>query len=513
MNDFTFDTRLRSRHPDAVAPVLIAGKLESAHHRNGEEICEELKQEPRVQEILWFLQAVSMQPGSLAAYAEYLVNRYADELGSAELLALPDGKLTDKQLRDVWDAFPAYVTSGHECYSLRDNNPPARWMGAEEYDRRKAAWDEDWNARQAGWMEFYHSLTRERLLEVCAEKAMFRLHEHLNRYLSDNTSALGNPWFFARFQKVMLKEMNRHARELQQRLAPTAVVEKVFDGLDYAWAERVMVRIEGDSRFGKTESIETWCAMHPGRARLVTVPCSNADADFYRAIADALGIAYSFKSKAPALREAVEYVVRHAGLMLVFDEAHFLFPQRYSDSTPPMRLNWIRTNLIDRDMPCVIVATPQDYKTSGKRYVKKTGYTFAQWLGREGYHVTLPAELSQADMLAVARVHFPEINEPLLKVIVAAAGLSDAYLKAVENIARRARYLAGKAGRTSPGRAEVERAITETIPDVKLPRASEGVATPRQQADSVNDSRAGGAGLAVLKQPDRGTKDETITTS
>ena len=73
----------------------------------------------------------------------------------------------------------------------------------------------------------------------------------------------------------------------------TAVAKKVFDALDYALQERVMVRIEGDSRFGKTESVRAWADMRPGLARIVRVPESNSLSDLLRSVLDALGIVYS----------------------------------------------------------------------------------------------------------------------------------------------------------------------------------------------------------------------------
>ena len=115
----------------------------------------------------------------------------------------------------------------------------------------------------------------------------------------------------------------------------TDVAKLVFDALDYAQAERVMVRIEGGSRFGKTEALQTWCDMRPGLARLVRVPCDNGMGSFYRRIGEALGIECSFNSNVCRLKERIEYVVKHSGLFLVLDEGAFLIPQEYTESTAP----------------------------------------------------------------------------------------------------------------------------------------------------------------------------------
>ena len=58
--------------------------------------------------------------------------------------------------------------------------------------------------------------------------------------------------------------MDSHAQRARQGIAMTEVALKVFDALEYAWSEKALVQITGDSRFGKTEAVKTWCMMHPG---------------------------------------------------------------------------------------------------------------------------------------------------------------------------------------------------------------------------------------------------------
>src|SRR5690606_34105908 len=138
--------------------------------------------------------------------------------------------------------------------------------------------------------------------------------------------ALIEPDYLPDFHTLLLAKMDEQARTATTMLAQTVVVDKVFDALDYALSEtgaKMLVRIEGDSRFGKTEAVTAWCNMRPGLARLVTVPPSNTDLDFFKAIADALGMDYTITVTARQLRERVEYVVSHAGLMLVLDEFHY----------------------------------------------------------------------------------------------------------------------------------------------------------------------------------------------
>lgn len=74
--------------------------------------------------------------------------------------------------------------------------------------------------------------------------------------------------------------------------------------------------------------------------------------------------------------------------------------------------------------------------------------------------VVLPVKLSRGDLLAVARIHLPKIDSQLAALIAARAQGSDSYLAAIEVIAKRARYLATKAGR-AVGLDEIEAAIND----------------------------------------------------
>lgn len=101
---------------------------------------------------------------------------------------------------------------------------------------------------------------------------------------------------------------------------------------------------------------------------------------------------------------------------------------------------------MDRNLPLAISVTPQAYNGAIARFVKKTCYDMTQFFGREFLPCVLPEVLSEADLISVARIHFPTIGNNALGYIANEARLSQNYLQAVEAIARRARFLAGKRG-------------------------------------------------------------------
>jgi hypothetical protein len=258
--------------------------------------------------------------------------------------------------------------------------------------------------------------------------------------------------------------MDRRAKEVSKRLAMTVVAKKVFDALDYALQERTMVRIEGDSRFGKSESVKAWAAMRPGLARVVTVPSSNSVAGLLRRVAEALGIPFTYGTQAQVLRERIEYVLRQSSMFLILDESAFLIPQNYTATTAPGRLNWVRTEIADRGLPLALVHTAQTFLPATDKFVKKTRFAMEQFFGRIYRTVQLPGTLDLADLIAVARIHFPEFGDEDLEEIADQAEVSENYLQTVEAIAKLTRYIARREGHRRITGSDIQAAIDEIMP-------------------------------------------------
>ncbi len=282
--------------------------------------------------------------------------------------------------------------------------------------------------------------------------------------------------------------MDAHAARVQQTIAITKVTTDVFDALEFAWSERAMVEIIGDARLGKTEAFKNFCAACPGRARLVKTPCDNCDRSLLEAIAEAAGIEVTLKMTFRQLKARVEYVLKHSGLMFVFDEAAWLIPQRYTAKTTPMRLNYIRSQLLENGCPVALVTTPQLLDTASKSYERVTGFNMAQWRGRIMRTVQLPSDLPEADLLAVVKIHFPDLKETYARRIVAAALISESFLFAVEKIAKNARAEARKNGRAQIEFSDLESGIRLagiTVPGLTPPAALERPPRAIKRADAA----------------------------
>jgi hypothetical protein len=441
---------MRSRTP--IRPELLAGKLAAIRNYEHPQALEQISERPRLVEMLWFIQFVSMQPGGLVRFCENMFTRVPHRFGPPSLRAAKPGNLSPREKIQIFSELPI---KSDGLFRPRDTEDDLRYLArliVEENAGGERKTTDDDHAIMARAVKDW---TFESLKENCFDAARSVLPEYLYDLCTDKTLDFKNSkyssrrealWFVDDAVEAVMEMMDLQAQQVEKRLAMTEVAKLVFDRLDYALAEKVMVRIEGGSRFGKTEALSAWVEMRPGLARLVRVPCDNSMGSLFKRIGEALGIDCSYGSNMSRLKERVEYVIQHGGLFLVFDEAHFLAPLNFSETTPPHRLNWIRTEIVDRGLPLAVAMTPQSFKGAIDRYVKKTRYDMTQFFGRDFLPCMLPDVLTEQDMIAVARIHFPEMSENALGYIANEARLSENYLQAVEAVARRARYLAGRRG-------------------------------------------------------------------
>ena len=260
------------------------------------------------------------------------------------------------------------------------------------------------------------------------------------------TSWCGNTWGgeFSRRCPGFLDElevfMDAYAQIEIAKTADTSLRHKVFEELDFARLECVPVPLVADTRHGKTTSAETYCRAWPGRARLITVPASNREWDLLNAHAEAFGLDVTPSTPTPDLKKWVEFTLRNTGLFLVYDESHYLIPINYHRGTPPRRLEWVRTEVIDRGIPCAFLATPQSSDETLKRYAEKTHYCLGQWLGRIAPPVVLSDEPTDGDYVAVARLHFPAFSASVLEELCDVAVQKQCGFKWLEQVGRRARH-------------------------------------------------------------------------
>jgi hypothetical protein len=340
-----------------VRPQDVAKKLAAIRNHEYPELRAQLTSRPRLAEVMWFLQYMSMQPGGLLKFATDMYEGLPGHFGTETMRASKRQEYTLEEKERILgeialDYNPVYYCSQGELEAVfripRDYPDP--WSAealAQEQRELQLSLQERREREQR-----LKSLTGQQLREICRKAAL----EILPRFFEDiciqcdkgfirpsldTPKRLAGPyWFMDDPVAAVVDMMDRRAQEVSKRLAMTTVTRKVFDALDYALQEQVMVQIEGDSRLGKTESIKAWADMRPGLVRIVEVPSSNTLDGLLRRICDAHGITYTCGTRAQVLTEQIEYVLRESHMFLILDEAAFLIPQNYTQITAPARLNW-----------------------------------------------------------------------------------------------------------------------------------------------------------------------------
>ena len=85
----------------------------------------------------------------------------------------------------------------------------------------------------------------------------------------------------------------------------------------------------------------------------------------------------------------VEEFFRRTRLMLVIDEAHYLWPQHQRSHSTPELVDWVNTALVNQRVPVALICTDQFAKMKA-RVEKRTGWTSEQLEHRVKRYKKLP---------------------------------------------------------------------------------------------------------------------------
>jgi hypothetical protein len=180
----------------------------------------------------------------------------------------------------------------------------------------------------------------------------------------------------------------------------TSIASEVFETLDHALDVGRMVVIEGPSGIGKTTAVEAWCQKHQGHARFVSLSGITHKTGFFQTLAMAIGLAAS-KRKATDMQVKVEAFFQKSRLMLVIDEAHYLWPQHERSHSSPELVNWVNTALANHNVPVALICTNQFAKLKA-RVERRTGWTSEQFEHRVKRYWKLPSNPTEEDIWKVA---------------------------------------------------------------------------------------------------------------
>jgi hypothetical protein len=316
------------------------------------------------------------------------------------------------------------------------------------------------------------------LIELCINPKV------VVKFSNETESMLG----FDRVTDALRYFQDRYEAKVKSDFVLTTIGREIFETLDHALAIGKMIVIEGESGSGKTTAVEAWCAAHQGRVRFISLSGITHKTGFFRKLASAIGFAAA-KGKAIDMQVRVEDFFRRTRLMLVIDEAHYLWPQYQRSYSSPELIDWVNTALANHGVPVALVCTDQFAKLKA-RLEKQTGWTSEQLEHRVKRYKKLSSTPTREDLETVAakllairwngrdqrwNAPGPAPHRDFIKMVVGYAFTCKMRLPAVAATVEEARYQARKAGRSHIVGADLRSALLDyQIPsDEALHRAFE----------------------------------------
>jgi len=351
--------------------------------------------------------------------------------------------------------------------------------------------------------------------------------ERLTELCCDPEDDLDVPWQAHRIDAL---RQNRSAfvEVAAEGIADTEVSRLIFGALELSYYQRELTLVEGASGLGKSATAKAFCDSLPGLVRYVEVPSSNDDRSFYVAIAEALGVASGETYNTQQVKLRVEKTLRLSGIMLVLDEAQYLWPQVVTPRGIPARMLWVKM-ICDAGVSVALLATPS-FTGWKHKYIRKTLWDGDQFDGRLSYPQELPLSHSLADLEAIARVKLPGGNAVCWKMLAGLALilsrkqpqdrskpdlLPAKNARAIEKTVNRAIYIAKKAGREVACRRDVEAAIAIEFPGFD-PKTLAAQTIPLHDRETFDKSftqapQHGRKQIAArLQTPVRGTRSTNV---
>ena len=444
---------------------------------------------PAKRQLLWFVQGLSVLQGGCNTLAGELLKLFPDRVGTPTMHKVGlrknqcytgrQAKEIDIDLDDSGDSKADLLRrqlyrSIPDCATLLD--------------------DESWNASPASApVDYGAPVPWQSLYAKCLEAAKVRLPDFLvelcinprifielaapeveadgrKRNLAEDEIAELRSIDCERAEVVYFRDVigalveykRRYEEQVKADFCLTAIGQQVWKQLDDALRSNTMIVIDGLEGRGKTEAVRAWCNCHLGVARFASLDGTSSKTAQVRELARALGIGHGNTRTALEMQTSVKEVLQFSRLMLVVDEAHFLFNQSLRQSGRPEMLDWIDTALCNPPLPLALITTPQ-FMDCMERAAGQVGWNYRQFKRRCKRYIRLPAKNTPHDVEAVARKLLPGADKATIKQIMAYEALSKRDLSAVGDVVREAKLLADEDGASQVTFEHVKRAIHEVL--------------------------------------------------
>lgn len=421
---------------------------------------------PRKSRLLYFLQSLSMRMGGMARVAEDFLAMFPERIGTPTMhkAGIKEGL---RYSPEVASEISEELHPGRQLLSLAFEVTSGELTGEPPEDR--AVWLLE-QCRQKAGEELEGILTslcvnpRITLYLPGENEARFdyerRKLADLEAGLSDFDIGTVRAIWFRDLAGALLEYQERYAARVAGEFVATSISKEVFAALDYGLRTRKMVLLEGNSGVGKSESVKAWCAMHQGEARHVSLSGICNRTTLFRDLARALGVGVGAGYSASKTQVRVEDFLERSRLMLVLDEAQYIFPQQERVYAHPELVNWLLTACHNRGVPVALVAT-KEFARRRQAVERQTTWSSEQLSRRITRYFPLPEVPTKEDLEAVARKLLPGAGRKTVDYLVGYAMTSGRYLPALGEVISDAQMLAQADGRNGFTLADLMRAVTE----------------------------------------------------
>ena len=203
---------------------------------------------------------------------------------------------------------------------------------------------------------------------------------------------------------------------------------------------------------------------------------------------------------------------RKTRLMLVIDEAHYLWPQHERSHSNPELVDWVNTALVNQKVPVALICTDQFAKLKA-RVEKRTGWTSEQLGHRVKRYKKLSSTPTKEDLKAVAarllamrwnshdqqwNASGPGAHRDFIKIVVGYALTCNMRLPAVANTVEEARHQARRHGRSQILATDIRSALF----DYQIPsdEALQQAFHPTEKRREVAALTVGGSFAPILQR-------------
>ncbi|MFO1461663.1 MAG: ATP-binding protein [Verrucomicrobiota bacterium] len=433
----------------------------------------------RERQLIFFLQSRSLEEGGLDALVEDILGLVPEHFRTETMRRNPiaDGEAYSGAVASDIRRELARASSIKEC---SDGAHLARWSETEEF--AEAVIEEVIEAAPAlsGWRRPMRPVPVPELpVESAVADCMRRARAELPRMIVEicirpRLQVLPSGWklsnplrrgdevcdipFLRHLGWTLDVYWSRYVQRSREAFAQTTIAAALHPALDYALETHRMVLIEGNSGVGKTESSKAWCDRNRHVARYLTLSGISNRTTLCRSLAHALGLPKSMALSATKILPRIEDFLRESRLMLVIDEAHYLWPQTNRPDRSPELINWLMTACSNRGVPVALVTTSDWDRLKGNTE-KHTRWNSEQLGRRINRRLKLPEHPSKEDFFAVLRSVAKDATSTAQDLIAAYGMGRNGSLTRMIDTLEDARRLAMDAGRRSVTAKDVLSAV------------------------------------------------------